>query len=137
MQILYAVGHLFSYAWAFLVSALGTTTLSIFLFSFAIPVLIFLATLVINWLQGRKSGIPMKKIIKGSLLSWQTIIPSAIYLLAWILLLSWALTMTAYKDHKALLSRVHDLKQELKEKKINMRKILQAETKQLVSSKLR
>jgi len=92
-----------------LVAALGTTTLSILLFSFAIPVVIFGATVAVGWREQRKAGKSVKEIIKGSILSWQTLVPFAIYLLAWIGLLGWSLTNTVYKDHRDLLTRIRIL----------------------------
>ncbi len=108
--MLHSLQNWFSSSWANLVTALGTTTLSIFLFSFVVPILIFIARLVINWRQGRKTGVTMKKIVTRSLRSWQTFIPTGIYLLAWFGLLGWSLSTTAYRDHQALLARIRQLR---------------------------
>ena len=92
-----------------MVAALGTTTLSILLFSFVVPVVIFVITVAVDWREQRRAGATVNAIIKGSFLSWQTIIPSTVYLVAWASLLGWSLSNTAYKDHVALLGRVHTL----------------------------
>lgn len=111
-QMLHSLRNLFCHAWATLVAALGTTTLSIVLFSFTIPVLIFFATLAFKWRDQRKTAAVMKQVIKGSLLSLQTIIPSVIYLVAWVSLITWAIFTTVSKDHRALLARITQLRKE-------------------------
>ena len=112
--MLQSIRHLLSYSWANLVAALGTTTLSILLFSFAIPLAIFAATVVIDWRKQRLAGVLGIDIVKASFLSRQTIISSAIYLVAWLGLLTWATFSTAHNDHVALLSRIRNLVNENK-----------------------
>lgn len=104
--------NLFSFAWAKLVSVLGTTTFSLILYSFVIPILIFVAKLVINWRQGRKHGVTMKQVIRRSLLSWQTVVPSAIYLLVLCGLVVGSIINTTYNDHKSLLKRIAELRKD-------------------------
>lgn len=112
--MLHSIRNLCLSTWANLVAALGTTTLSILLFSFAIPLAIFGAMVVAGWREQRQAGKSVKQIIKGSILSWQTLIPSIIYLVAWMGLLGSSLGNTVYKDHEALLTRVRNLAAENK-----------------------
>jgi len=109
----YSLCNLLSRVWNNLISALGTTTLSICLFSFIIPILIFIITLVFNYREHRKEGIEIAQLIKNSLLSWQTIIPSLIYIIAWISLFVWGLTSTIYNDHKSLIDRINQLSKQI------------------------
>jgi len=113
--MLRAFFHLLRYAWENLVVALGTTTLSIILFSFVIPVLIFVGKFGINSKDRRKTGATMRQLVKGSLLSWQTIVPSLIYVVAWASLLLWSISTTAYRDHQALLGRIQQVRSENRE----------------------
>jgi len=112
--MLHSIRNLYLYTWANLVAALGTTTLSILVFSFAIPLAIFGATVAAGWREQRGAGKSVKEIIKSSILRWQTLIPSTIYLVAWAGLLGWSLTNTVYKDHEALLARIRNLDAENK-----------------------
>lgn len=109
----YSLCNLLSRVWNNLISALGTTTLSICLFSFIIPIFIFIITLVFNYREHRKEGIEIAQLIKNSLLSWQTIIPSLIYIIAWISLFVWGLTSTIYNDHKSLIDRINQLSKQI------------------------
>ncbi len=113
--------NLLSRVWSNLVSALGTTTLSILLFSFAIPVLIFIAKLILNYNEHKKEGIAMIQLIKDSLFSYGTIIPSAIYLLALILLFFWGLTSTIYKDHNLLKEQIKTCEKFILDKDIEIK----------------
>lgn len=130
--MLLSIRHLFAYVWANLVAALGTTTLSILLFSFAIPIAIFIATAALTWHKERKLGWSVKGIVKGSLLSWQTGIATAVYLLAWVGLVSWSLLDTTHKDHNALLGRIHVLVNDNKSLK-SQNDVLKAENDHLKS----
>lgn len=105
--MLQSLRHLFAYSWARLIVALGTTTLSIVLFSFVLPVIIFLTKLLVNWRRERKAGKTVNQIVKESFLSWETLIPTIAYALMWTCLLVWAITTTAYADHEALLAKIH------------------------------
>jgi len=117
--------NLLSHVWSNLVSALGITTLSICLFSFIIPIFIFIIALVFNYREHRKEGIKIAQLIKDSLLSWKTIIPSFIYIIAWISLFVWGLTSTIYNDHKSLIDRINQLSKQIER---NERIILDKDT---------
>ena len=101
--MLLSIRHLFSYAWVNLVSALGTTTLTILLFSFVVPVAIFVIKVAVEWRGQRRAGATVKAIIRGSFLSWQTILSSAFYIAVWGALMGWSLSNTVYTEHFALL----------------------------------
>src|SRR6266404_386193 len=111
--MLHSLRNLFFYSWEFLLSALGTTTLSVVLFSLLIPVLTFTLDLIPRWRTEYKSGATPKQIIKKSLFSLRTVLRVVgVYLLTWIVLLGWGLSTTAYRDHLALLRRIRELKAE-------------------------
>lgn len=110
--MLYSFPKLLSYAWQNLLSHLGTTTLSVALFSFVIPMVIFFVKLLYSSASKQKANLKMGRIIKDSLWSWQTIIPSLIYLLAWIGLIAWGASNFIYEDHKHLLARITALHQD-------------------------
>ena len=92
--------HWFAYSWANLVARLGTTTLSVAIFCFLVPLLIFIGLTAVHWREERRKGVRMGKIITRALLSWATIVPSAIYILTWSVLLAWSLGTTASADHR-------------------------------------
>src|SRR5260221_13519909 len=45
------------------------------------------------------------RIVKESFFSWQTLLPTAIYLVVWTCLIGWSVARTAYLDHVSLVSR--------------------------------
>jgi hypothetical protein len=98
--------NLLASTWSFLVAALGTTTLSIVLFSFALPILVWFATGISEWLQKRHAGISFKVAIRVTFLSWPTAIAAGLSVLAWICLLSWSFWKTVYNDHQNLACRL-------------------------------
>ena len=66
MQRLYSLGHLFSYSWASLVSALDTNTFAIIL-SVLIIVVSFSAQILFKWLRRRRQGATVKQVLKERL----------------------------------------------------------------------
>ncbi len=109
------VRHWFRYSWSNLVTRLGTTTLSVSVFSFLVPLLIFVALTAVHWREERRKGVSVRKIVTGALLSWATIIPSVIYIVTWSALLASSLGKTASTDHNNLLARIRQLNREKKE----------------------
>lgn len=100
------------YSWVNLVARLGTTTLSIFIFSFCVPVLIFALDIIMHWREERRRGKSVKLVLKGALLSWGTIVPTVVYVVVWCSLIAWSLASTASADHNQLLARIRQLKSE-------------------------
>jgi len=118
MQLLFGMWHSFlhllGYSWDYLVSLFDFNVPSLILFSIVIPFLIFIVTLFYRYRREVVSlGTPgktiMKRIIKESFFSPQTIIAGAVSILAWVMLLSWGITYTTYKDHEALKGRITTL----------------------------
>jgi hypothetical protein len=107
--------HLLGYSWENLVGRLGTTTLAVSIFSFALPLLIFIVLTAVRWREERAKGVTAKKIITGTLFSWVTIVPSLIYLITWFVLLAWSLGTTASIDHSGLLARIRQLNSKIEE----------------------
>ena len=83
--------HLFYYAWTYLVSLLGSTTVSICLFAFIIPALNALIIFISSVFERKTSGLPMKQIVRKSFLDKKTVVTAMVYILAWFLLISWSI----------------------------------------------
>jgi len=109
----YSFCNLLSRVWNNLLSALGTTTFFVFLFSFVIPIFIFIITVVSNYRKYRKEGVEIAQLIKDSVLSWKTIIPSLVYIISWISLFFWGVTTTIYNDHISLLDSINQLSKKI------------------------
>jgi hypothetical protein len=119
--------NLLSRVWSNLVSSLGSTTLSIVLFSITIPIIIFIISFFFNYYEHKKEGVEIIQLIKESLFAWKFIITSAIYILAWIALFGWFFTITIYNDHKSLKEQftksISERDQEIKNLKEQLSKV--------------
>jgi hypothetical protein len=126
--------NLFSFSWDYLVSVFGLNILYSALFSILIPFLIFIGTSYHKKRQAQKEGVVVRirDMMKESLWSPKAKITGVIYILAWILLLTWGVTYTTYKDHEALKVRIHALKQERDDYKQKL-EALEKEKKRLTS----
>jgi len=102
--------RLLAKAWANLVAGLGTTTLSVVVFTFAIPILIFLAIFLYHHRRSRNRAGGMKDAIKGTVIP--TMIGFAITLAAWVGLFAWSVLTTIYRDHAGLVERIRQLNRE-------------------------
>lgn len=78
------------------------STLGVVVFSFAVPVLVFLVIFVCNVLQARRSGRTMKQVLKGTFTRKRSLIGALIFTFAWICLFGWSVAATIYKDHQGL-----------------------------------
>src|SRR3989442_1557914 len=88
------LGSLLGRAWFFLLSSLGTTTLTVIVFFIVLPVVIFLATVGPKTLRSGWRDVSMK----------QRVISVMITIVVWIGLFLWALARTIYQDHQGLVS---------------------------------
>ena len=73
--------------WSNTLSQLRTTTTAVTVLTVLLPVFGFVLSLVPE-IRGRKSGVGMTSIIKGSLLSWPIIIATSLTAFAWIALVA-------------------------------------------------
>ncbi len=89
---------LLSRTWASVVQALGTTTLSIIIWSFAVPVVIWVVTVAVDCTQRRRSHEPSP--LKGALGSRRSAaIAAGVAIVAWIAIISAFGARTVYRDH--------------------------------------
>lgn len=95
MQMLHSLGHLFSYSWAFLVSALDTTTFAIILS--ALIIVSFSAQILFKWWRGRRQGTTVIQVLKERL--------------------GQSVMVAIYQEQKQLRGRIHDLRQEKEKEK--------------------
>src|SRR5215831_19105989 len=86
--------------WNYLVKdELHTSTLSVCIFSAAVPVAIFIGILLSDIFR-RKAGISVSEVISNTF--WPTFISAAITVFFWVALLSWAFVRIILKDKDAL-----------------------------------
>ena len=94
------LSNLLSRAWQNLVSALSSSNLSLAIFSFTIPISVFVVIFIYKWLQARKTGRNAKDVL------WETAVPTfiagGITAFAWICLFGWSVGATIYQDHQSL-----------------------------------
>jgi hypothetical protein len=91
-----------------MVSALGTTTLSIFL-SAILLIGSFAFQIIPKYCQGREQGITMKQVFKESFRQ-SFLITIIFYIICVFFLFSWETVNFIYHDHKSLLNRISVLK---------------------------
>src|SRR5580704_17966042 len=101
--------NLCSRSWDSLLSRLSPSTLSVVVFSLAVPVLIFVAMLIYNFVRARKLGTAMGDILKTSAIP--SLIAAGLTMLAWIVLFGWSVASTIYKDHQDFVSYIPKVKQ--------------------------
>jgi len=130
-----ALGRLFARAWANLLNLAGTTTTTIVVFSFLVPILAFLIDLGRKWHLQRKSNATVIKIIRDSVISWTTLVPTCLTLSAWLSLFSWSFATTIYKEHKTLGERANMAEAAAQSAKENAaRPVLETSTVRLIDA---
>jgi hypothetical protein len=95
--------NLFSRSWTNLVTALGTTNLSIVVFSVAVPLIVFVVAVGAAW---RSTGYSMSEL--GKILGeafWPTAIATIVTAVVWIAMFGWSTVRTVYVDHQTLVQR--------------------------------
>jgi ABC-type Fe3+-siderophore transport system permease subunit len=114
---------LISRAWTNVVQALGTTTLSIVVWSFLVPVAVLVVASLVGWVQRKKRGevSPFKAALSGSIIS--VAITAGVTLCAWTLIITYFTGRTIFQDHEQLASANADLR--------NVRDALMAENARL------
>jgi hypothetical protein len=103
------LSNLLSRAWQNLVSALSSSNLSHPIFSFAIPISVFLVLFIYKWVQARKAGRNAKDVLRET--AAPTFIAGAITAFAWICLFGWSVGATIYQDHQALVAKLKSVSQ--------------------------
>lgn len=98
------LGSLLGRAWDNLLLALSSSTLSVIVFSLAVPTCTFFATLIAKISRARKAGSSVSEILKGTITP--TAITAGITGLCWICLFGWSVAATIYKDHQDLVSAI-------------------------------
>jgi hypothetical protein len=102
--------NLLSHSWYNLVADLGTTTLSIIVFSIALPVLVFAIQVFGKWRSVGYAMSELGKIIAGAV--WPTIIALTVTLSVWFALYLRSIVKTVYGDRVALLGQTAKLEKE-------------------------
>ena len=105
-----AFRDLCSRAWHNLLAALSTSTLSIVLFSFVLPVAGFFVALIPDVLQREKTGASMAAILKASVISWQTMTGVIVTMVTWPCLIGWFVVRTVLTDQLALVGALAENK---------------------------
>jgi hypothetical protein len=82
---------------------LHTSALSVYVFSVALPVAIFVVLLVFE-ISRRKAGTPVSVVIGSTV--WPTVISVVLTAMAWVVLLCWSFLRVAANDKKELLSTI-------------------------------
>jgi hypothetical protein len=97
------LSNLLSRSWTNLLAALSSSTLVVIVFSFMLPVLIFIAVIVYNIVDARAKKRPVTSAdFKAAVIP--TLIGGGITLISWFFLLSCSVAATIYRDHQEFVS---------------------------------
>jgi hypothetical protein len=105
--------------WEMLRSALGTSSLSILVFTVCVPFFIFVVSVGRNWYGQR----PLKlETLLTAFRNWikPTRLAIGVTTLAWVVLFSWAVIKTAYNDHQNLSGRLRNVVNEKNDLKVSL-----------------
>lgn len=100
--------HLFFRVWLAVISAIGTTTLAVVVFTIVVPILIWLAVRFVGW---RRNMSPLKTVFKESLPS--AITTALITLLVWIIIFACFGLRTVYDDYVTKDQQITFLKEKI------------------------
>ncbi len=90
--------------------ALGTTTLSVVVWSLAVPATVFLGTAIYQGSTQWKQGASVMHIAKDSIFSAPTLISAGITVLAWLSLFLWTFLKTFRQDQQSLVAAQAELR---------------------------
>jgi hypothetical protein len=97
-------------SWQFILERLSTSTLSVVLSSFILPVLVFALTCVYAW-RNSESPVPLAQIFKTTVAP--TAISIAVTVFAILSLLGWGIVVTLKGDYRSLKATISDREQEI------------------------
>lgn len=100
--------NLCSRSWSNLLSNLSTSTLSVVIFSLAVPLLIFVGLFIYNFIHASNSRAGARDLLRTSAIP--SLISAIITALAWTSLFAWSVAATIYKDHQDLTSYISKVK---------------------------
>jgi len=100
--------NLLARSWTNLLIALSSSTLSVAIFSLAIPTMVFLSVFLYRRQQARTAGHHMEDVLRDTAIP--TLIAGGITMFGWLCLFGWSISATIYKDHQNLVSSNQSLK---------------------------
>jgi hypothetical protein len=105
--------NLVARSWANLMAALSSSALAVVVFSFVIPVLVFIALLIYRSLQAGKARRSAIDVLRSTVTP--TVITAGITMFVWLCLFSWSMAATVYRDHEDLVDELKKRNLDLKE----------------------
>src|SRR5690242_10402786 len=91
-------------AWRLLLTSLSTSTLSFWMFTVILPILIFGALILSRWLSGPHTSVKFWEILKHSLA--RVLLTVAVTVTVWLVLFFVFTGLALYNDHENLVARL-------------------------------
>ena len=102
------LGNLFRHAWANLLVALSSSTLSVVIFSVVVPIVLFVFLMGYQWLRTPKDRRRVLAVLRAG--TTTAVISTVIVtVVVWSALFGWSVANTIYTDHENLASDVRQL----------------------------